>query len=71
MQLLIITILLALVAGYLLFKIYNILLSLFLKKMNWELSDLKDYTVTPKVQMYDKIAGFILFIAIVYRVLNT
>ena len=65
------TVLSALVFGYLLFRIYHILLTLFLSKMEWSLDDLKSYHVTPTMQMWDKVIQSVILVGIIYKVLYT
>lgn len=65
------TVISALCFGYALFKIYHFCLMTFLKKMNWKLEDLKNYTVTPTMQFWDKVFQATLLIGIIWKVFYT
>jgi hypothetical protein len=65
------TIAIAFAFGYILFKIYNLALMVFLNKMQWDIKELKNYTITPTLQKVDKFIYIALLIGIIWKVLYT
>jgi len=71
MSLLLITLGIAVGSAYLLFKIYNVLQALILKKIDWKLEDLKSYVVTPTVKKWNHIIETLVIMAIFWKVFFT
>ncbi len=71
MSLLLITLAIAVGSAYLLFKVYNFLQAMILKKMAWELEDLKSYVVTPTVKKWNHIIETLVIMAIFWKVFFT
>jgi len=71
LSLLLFTLAAAIGSAYLLFKIYNFLQALTLKKMNWTLAELKSYNITPTVKMWSQLIETLLVIAILWKVFYT
>lgn len=71
MSLLLLTLAIAVGSAYLLFKVYNFLQAIILKKMSWELEDLKSYVVTPTVKKWNHIIETLVIMAIFWKVFFT
>lgn len=71
MGLVILTVLSAVGVGYGLFRLYSLGLSLFLKKMSWDLKELKSYPVTPTLKFWDRTIELGIFIAILCKIMYT
>jgi len=71
MSLLLLTLAIAVGSAYLLFKVYNVLQAMILKKMAWELEDLKSYVVTPTVKKWNHIIETLVIMAIFWKVFFT
>ncbi len=69
--LLLFTLAVAVAAGYLLYKIYGLLLHGFLKKMNWNLEEIKKYPRTPALKNCDHVIELCLLAVIIYKLLCT
>lgn len=68
MNLLLITIAVAVGSAWIMFKIYNFGQAMVLKKMDWNLEELKSYEVTPTVKNWNRIIETIVILAIFYKV---
>ena len=71
MSLLLLTLASAISSAYLLFKIYNIGQALVLKKLDWRLEELKNYTVTTTVKKWNNVIEAVAILAIFWKVFYT
>lgn len=71
MTLLLTTLFLAIAFGYILFRIYHFFLLTFIKKMNWNLEELKTYTIREQMKIWDKVIEIAIIGVIIWRVFYT
>lgn len=71
MALLITTISSAVAVGFVLFKLYAILLEFVLKKLNWKLAELKSYPETPTLKKVNRLIEACILGYVIWHVYNT
>lgn len=70
LNLLLITLAVAVVSATLLFKLYHIALLWVVDRCGWNLEELKTYEVSPTVKTWDQIIQGLVMLLIIWKVMN-